>query len=92
MGVGMSEEESVCFVVVVVVSTLSWMMCERGVAGEGSETGSRLGRVWIEGRAFRAAILGHGASSNCGVEPVLPYLGGGGFRLGWRAVAMVGWR
>ena len=87
----MGEEEFVCFVVAV-VSTLSWMMCVREVVGEGRETGSRLGRMWIEGRAFRAAILGHGASSSCGVELVLPYLGGGGFRVGWRAVAMAGCR
>ena len=91
VGVGMREVEFGCFVVVG-ASTSSWMMCGKGVVGERGERESRLGRIWIEGRVFRVAILGHGTSSSCEVEMVLPYLDGGGFWLDQWAIAMVGCR
>jgi hypothetical protein len=92
----MSEAGVGCFVVIavvmVVVLTLSWMMCGREVVGERGGTASRRRRIWVAWRVFRLATLGRGASSSCDVEMILPCLGDGGFRLGRRVVAMVGCR
>jgi len=87
----MNEVGFGCFVVVGAL-TLSLMMCGIEVVGESGERESRLGRIWIEGRVSRFAILGHGASSSCGVEMALPYLGGEGFRFDQKAIAKVGCR
>lgn len=67
----MGEVEFGCFAVVVLM--LNWMMRVRGEISERGEKGSRLGRIWLQGRVFRVAILGHEASSNYDVGMTLPY-------------------